>query len=407
MNEQGRKDPENEHIRRVAAWCSEIAGKLNLPDAEHQALEQAAQLHHRSKLEVDDAAWNDLRRELGIARMSAQEPEAYNPVIEVLQAFHGNPPSSLRIRKLAQILEQCEDLDSSCELDASVSAEPELNGLDELITEVAGYFGEIASDDLDRAVSRLPVFDTVAYRAIAMLGNKDTNLADVESLVKADQMLAGLIVSAANSVLMNSATCVTNVRQAIARIGTEPARQIVSAASVRKLFNAKQSHTLWNHSLDVAETAADIARRSGLVDTEEAFLAGLMHDVGKLVILNLPAASLARQERLTKSGCPDPIVERVLLGVDHAAISARVLRGWRFAESTVQAVESHHTPERNTSPLSCALYLAERYAGRDPGLDSAWRDELARTTLRIANSVIELPAAFQTLTSGLRFAAAA
>ena len=68
----------------------------------------------------------------------------YAPVIEVLQAYYGNPPSSLRIRRLARILEQCEDLDSSCELDSSVSAEPELNGLDGLVSELAGYFGEIA-----------------------------------------------------------------------------------------------------------------------------------------------------------------------------------------------------------------------------------------------------------------------
>ncbi len=214
-------------------------------------------------------------------------------------------------------------------------------------------------------------------------------------------------MSAANSALLNLSTQVTTVRQAIARIGMEPARQIVTAAAVRKLFDAEQSRTLWNHSLDVAETAANIARRSGRVDSEEAFLAGLMHDVGKLVIMNLPAAPVARQERLTRSGCPDPIVERILLGMDHAAISARVLRGWRFAPSIISAVECHHTPERITSPLCSVLYLAEQSAGRDLGLTSPWRDQLARTALQIGSATLEIPAAAMTLTSGLRFAAAA
>src|SRR5262245_43202954 len=118
---QDRSVSETEHIRRVTAWCSEIAAKLDLPETERHALEQAAQLHHQSKFEVDDAAWNDLRQELGITRAASQDPQTYNPVIEILQAYHGNPPASLRIRKLARILEQCEDLDSSCELDASVS----------------------------------------------------------------------------------------------------------------------------------------------------------------------------------------------------------------------------------------------------------------------------------------------
>ena len=399
------RNAEDGHLRRVAAWCAEIAGKLNLPQADQEVLGQAARLHHLSKLVLDDAAWTALRRDLGIA--SAQKSPQRDMVIQVLQALQSNRPVPARIRKLARILEQCDDLDSGCELDATVSAEPELNGLDGVVSEIAVYFGGVASGDLERAAARMPVFDTIAYRAIALLGNDNTNLADVESLVAADQTLAGHIVNAANSVLQDSANRVESVRQAVIRIGMDSARQIVSATSLRRLFEAKQSQSLWNHSLDVAEAAANIAGRSGMVNRDEAFLAGLTHDVGKLVILNLPAASLARQERLTRSGCPDPIVERVILGEDHAAIGARVLRGWRFSESIAEAVESHHTPERNASPLSSVLYFAELSLKKDHGLDSTWRDELARTTLRLGTDDSRLPAGFDKLTSSLRFVAAA
>ena len=398
---------ENAHIRRVAAWCAAIAEKLNLPMAERQGLDRAAQLHHQSKLVVDEAAWKALRLGLGISAPLAPEPHPYNAVMGILQAFQGHRPTSGRSGKLARILEQCDDLDSGCELDAMISEEPELNGLDGLVSEVGGYFGGVTRSDLDRAASRVPVFNATAYRAIEMLNNENTNLGDVESLVAADQTLAGHIVNAANSALLRSTTRLKSVRKAVVRIGVAPARQIIWAAAMRQLFEAKHSRSLWNHSLEVAEAAVNIARRSGLMDCEQAFLAGLMHDIGKLVILNLPAAPLVRQERLTHSGCPDLIVERVLLGEDHAVIGARALRHWRFAESIAAAVEHHHTPEANTSPLCSILYLAELAVGKDTGLDSAWRDELARKSLCLGADDGWLPAAADTVMSGLRFAAAA
>ena len=124
---------------------------------------------------------------------------------------------------------------------------------------------------------------------------------------------------------------------------------------------------------------------------------------GKLVILNLPMAGVEGRDRLAQCGCPDPIIERIVLGEDHASIGARALRNWRFAECIASAVENHHRPERNSSPLCSILYLAER----DCGLESAWRNELARKRLRIRANDRSQSLQAKTLTSGLRFAAAA
>jgi putative nucleotidyltransferase with HDIG domain len=390
---------ESAHQRRVAAWCAEIAAKLNLPQHEREVLEQAVPLHQRSKLIVDQAAWTDLRQELGIAR----SPDGDSTTMGLMRSFHGAPPSSSRIKTLAFILDQCDDLDTACEFDAAISGEPELNGLDRIAAEVGRYFVGVPAGEFERAASRLPVFSAVAYRAIGLLKNIETKLSDVESLIHADQGLAGHIIGAANSASVSPRTRVRSVHQAVVRIGMEAARHIVCAALLRKLFESRHSRALWNHSLDVAESAASLATQCGLVDREEAFLAGLMHDVGKLVILNLPMAGVECRDRLAQCGCPDPVIERIVLGEDHASIGARVLRNWRFAECIASAVENHHRPERNSSPLCSILYLAEQ----DCGLESAWRDELARKRLRIrANDQSQsLPA--NTLTSGLRFAAAA
>jgi hypothetical protein len=100
-------------------------------------------------------------------------------------------------------------------------------------------------------------------------------------------------------------------------------------------------------------------------------------------------------------------VERVVLGQDHSGIGARVLRNWRFAESIAAAVERHHTPELNASPLSSIVYLAELYPGQIHGIESAWRLQLAREKAGIRGEHGRPPVPENSVISGLRFAAAA
>lgn len=386
---------ESARARRVAAWCAEIAAKLDLPAAEREVLEQVVSLRQGTRLMLDAAGWNALREDLGIApsQLEAHPTDA-------------SAGPSGRLKKLALILEQCDDLDAACELDAHISGEPELTGLDGIVSEVGAYFGGIADGDIQAAASRLPVFPAVAYRAITLLDNIEVNFDDVEALISTDQTLATHILRAANSALLNSATRIKTVRHAVTRIGLETARQIVSAASLRTMFASKHSQALWNHSLEVAEGAANLASRSGLVGREEAFLAGLVHDIGKLVILNLPTSSLACRKRLTESGCPGLIVERVILSASHAAIGAGLLRQWRFAESITECAKNHHTPEQSSAPLSSIVYLAELQTKPERELGSDWRHRLTLEKMGLVKDHIHPPASSHAL-SALRFTAAA
>jgi hypothetical protein len=245
----------------VAAWCAEIATKLDLPAPEREVLKHVVPLHQSTDLVLNAGGWGALGSDLGIALCQAETPVLNDPVMEVLRCPHGRGPASGRMKRLALILEQCDDLDAACELDATISGEPELTGLDRIVAEVGAYFGDLTDSDIQEAASRLPVFSAVAYRAITLFDNVEVNLDDVEALVASDQTLAAHIIHAANSILMNSGTRVKTVRQAVIRIGLEPARQIVSAASLRTMFKSKHSQALWNHSLDVAECAANIAGR--------------------------------------------------------------------------------------------------------------------------------------------------
>ena len=144
---RAKNSAESAHTRRVAAWCAEVAAKLGLSAVDRKILEQVVPLHQQTKLMVDEQGWNALRRDLGFVQDRTGEPLPQDSIMEVLQSFHGIRPASERIRRLALILDQCDDLDAACELDATVSGDPELNGLDGIIGEVGAYFGGLEEGD--------------------------------------------------------------------------------------------------------------------------------------------------------------------------------------------------------------------------------------------------------------------
>lgn len=311
-------------------------------------------------------------------------------------------------------------------MDAEIAPDPEVNGLEELAEEVAAHFwGRSSSSSAanttearpgDGALSRsrrtgnLPVFPAVAARVFDLLADDNLNFGDLESIISSDQTLAGHIIAAANSAVAGGSTRMSSISQAVGRIGVIAARRVVRASTLRGMYRAPQSRALWNHSLDVAEAAARIAMQSGTVDSEEAFLAGLMHDLGKLVLGGLPAETLDRCDRLTQAGCPDLLVDRVVLGETHTSAGAQSLREWHFADHIAAAVEHHHQPERNAAPMCSVLYLAEAASplhGSAAGLVCNWRVELAHRTLALRNGVDAYMAGTGSVLSGLRFAAAA
>ncbi len=176
--------------------------------------------------------------------------------------------------------------------------------------------------------------------------------------------------------------------QAVSYIGTETARRVLLAAAIRGNFSSPQAHQLWNHSLDVAQTAELVAMHSSVkIDPSQAFLAGLIHDIGRLAFAIMPVAFQERFQRLTDGGCPPVEVEMCLSGRCHGEVGAETLAQWKFPAEIIEAVRWHHRPERSELPLSSLLYLAEFVTESQEDLPSYVR---MNTATRVAGISMEL-----------------
>src|SRR5271154_1973843 len=202
------------------------------------------------------------------------------------------------------------------------------------------------SEQLDQAIHKLPVFPIAAQRAMQIMLRDDWNGAELEKIAGGDQALAANLLQAANSWAYSPRQTIRSLSHAIIYIGVERTTRILYAAAIKPLFGSSRLREMWNHSLDAAQAAQHLAEISGAMDPKQAFLAGLVHDIGRLAMARLPEAYQTRFEHLTEMGCEPFLIERVLSGFSHAEAGARALKIWNFPEDFVDAVGFHHQPER-------------------------------------------------------------
>mgnify|MGYP005849237179 CR=1 FL=1 len=224
---------------------------------------------------------------------------------------------------------------------------------------------------LERAVD-LPALAPIVQRALTVLERDDFDWREVSDIISQDQNLVAQILKLANSALTGLRRRVTSLSTALKVLGARPMKNLLLSLTVRPFLQAHTELQLWEHSLACALVARRLAQQTRLVDPEEAFTAGLLHDIGKTILLRyFPRSyrrvlSIARQQK-----CPLFLAERLVFSVTHAEVGGWLLERWRIPSPFCEAVALHHVPVPETQPLSWHLYWANRL------LHSAFDDTLS------------------------------
>lgn len=237
--------------------------------------------------------------------------------------------------------------------------------LDPAATAALARLACVRMEDLLATVHRLPVFPAVAVRVLGVAGSDEASFEEIQRLVSSDQVLAGRIIEAANSSLLSPARPISTIPQALSYIGLERTRRVLLAHVFRPLYKAGGLEPMWRHSIQMAIATERLASLSKLAPPEEAFLAGLMHDIGRLALRRMGGAEAELYARLCQSGSDAVFAELILCGFDHGLAGAEILRGWAFPAHLVESVQRHHAPLGCRQPLAWLVYVAEGMADPD------------------------------------------
>lgn len=220
---------------------------------------------------------------------------------------------------------------------------------------------------LDQVLERadaLPALPEMVAKILDMLDDDQANADTLSTHISADPAVVARILAAANVGALGVSGRINSVRQAVLLLGVSRVRSITLATAIIDRFRVAAPfdvQRLWLHSVGVAVCAQEVARYAGL-DIDAAYTAGLLHDVGQLLLFAVAPADYAQVLHLKAERDIDIVAaEREYLGVDHAEAGGELARLWKLPKNVADAIAAHHVsvttePE---SELADAVHVAE------------------------------------------------
>jgi len=236
----------------------------------------------------------------------------------------------------------------------------------------------------NKAAPGLKAASPAVLRLLTLLQGQDASMEEVVAVLKQDAVLTAKLLRACNSPSMGYAEPVASVEQAVLLLGYDQMRQLILSLAFGDALGqqlsgyAVEANELWRHSLSVG-VAAEITCATfdtGGAEHSAAFTAGLLHDIGKLVLNQVltPKVQADILYQIAEHGLARVEAERHLLGCDHAEVGASLLRLWNLPEELIEGVANHHAPildgGHHLSPLVYLANCLAHLAGSAPGWEA-------------------------------------
>ncbi len=211
----------------------------------------------------------------------------------------------------------------------------------------------ISAREVTARIKRLPIFPELPARLAALMATPTSGVDEFDKVIKPDPGMTANLLRLANSAYFGLSRRVATSREAIAILGLKRVYDVATMTAVQRCLPERvpgyelTSRGFWQHCVAVAVLSESLARVHGGQPPALVFTAGLMHDIGKLVVgefLALHAGAVL--DRMRSQGVTLINAEREVLGVDHSEIGCEIAQAWHLPEVVVAVNRWHHDPDQ-------------------------------------------------------------
>ncbi len=246
-------------------------------------------------------------------------------------------------------------------------------------------------------VENLPTLPVVVHQLQALIANPRSNISQISTVVSRDQAIASRVVRLINSAFYGLGGKITSIQHAIVLLGLNTVKNLVLGVSVVKAFGFPSKASLfnrekfWLHTLACALGAREVGKAIKASEPEDYFLAGLLHDIGILVLDQFFHEKFI--EILQRSACNGVRyidAEKTVLGLTHAEVGEFMAKKWKIPELLINTIRHHHRPDiasdltQGSLPVICAVCLMDTAANLNgfdmghPGVKCNYNDYALR-----------------------------
>ena len=216
----------------------------------------------------------------------------------------------------------------------------------------------------------LPTIPVIAIKVMQLIESESATAEELAKIVSSDPALAARVLKISNSSFYGCRRQIQTISGAIVILGFSTLRSLVVAASLKQVYNpfGLTEKMLWEHSFAAGLAARIIAHETRAANVEEAFLAGLFHDIGKIIMSSLDREKFQEvMQHCYNEGISFEDAERGVYPFSHEEVGAHVIKKWNFPEVLATVIMEHHTLEFDalsdpaTVSLTAVVSLADQY----------------------------------------------
>lgn len=240
----------------------------------------------------------------------------------------------------------------------------------------------IKLEHITSRVHALPPLPTAAAQVVALTRNPTTTVKELETVIGQDPALAAGMLRQANSAYYGYARRISSLQEAIVMLGFQVTQGLAMASAVAPMLKTTligyeiEQEGLWKHSMLTAMAAKRLCQYRKLPFGDIAFTAGLLHDIGKLVIsIYIQEVNTYLMKKVQEANLSYVELEEKVIGYNHATVGGFLAKNWNLPEDLVEGIMYHHTPlsAPNYAKLACSIHIANGLAsllGAGGGVDS-------------------------------------
>ncbi len=247
-----------------------------------------------------------------------------------------------------------------------------------------------------KSLQSLPTLPPVVTKLTHLLADEKTTAFQLAEIIEKDQVLTSKVLKMVNSAFYGFPRRISTVSSAIVLLGFNVIRTLIITASIFEMMQSEDL-SLWEHSLGVAAASGLLAQKLELKNPEEVTTAGLLHDLGKVVIRSeFPEMYQEILALVKERGLSFREAEKEILGLDHSEIGEFLTNHWNLPERLVEPIAFHHQVEkaRKYKKEAAVVHLGDIIiralgygSGGDPWVPSL--DEKAWSLLRLKREDFE------------------